>query len=87
MAVKNLIIQYCHYHLEDDQNTKDLETTNGWNGLYITNGKAIPITWEKNEYWGNTHYYDANGEEIQLNPGKTWVCMVIPAMTGEVTME
>lgn len=87
VAVKNIIVQYCHYHLEDDQNTKDVETTNGWNGFFITNGKAVPITWEKDEYWGNTHYYDANGDEIQLNPGKTWVCMVLPAMTGEITLE
>lgn len=87
VAVKNIIVQYCHYNLEWDNNTKDIHTTEGWYGVFITNGKAIPITWSKDEYWSNTHYYDQSGQEIQLNPGKTWVCMVLPSMTGEITLE
>ena len=87
VAVKNILVQYCEYNLEWDKDTKDIHTTGTGSGVFITNGKAVPITWEKPEYWGNTYYYDQNGEEIELNPGKTWVCIVLPSMTGEITLE
>ena len=45
-------------------------------GIYITNGQAIPVTWKKHTPWGPTYYYDSNGNEITLNTGKTWVCIV-----------
>ena len=31
-----------------------------------------------------THYYDENGNEITLNQGKTWVCIVRNAATNRV---
>ncbi len=50
-------------------------------GYYITNGQAIKITWDKpvtNEKldYDITRYYDENGDEIQINPGKTYICLV-----------
>ena len=48
----------------------------GGSGKYITEGQAIDITWKKDSEWEPTHYYDANGNEITLNPGKTWICII-----------
>ena len=48
----------------------------GGSGKYITEGQAIDITWKKDSEWEPTHYYDAGGNEITLNPGKTWICIV-----------
>ena len=47
-----------------------------FDGIYITDGKAIPITWEKDGEFGVTHYYDHDHNEIVLNQGKTWVCII-----------
>ncbi len=77
LAVKNIIIQntigesrdshdYKFFHVVDENKT----------GYYITNGKAIEITWNKYVDWDKTRYYDKNGNEITLNEGKTWVCIV-----------
>lgn len=77
LAVKNIIIQntigesrdakdYKFYHVVDENKT----------GYYITNGKAIEITWNKYVDWDKTRYFDKNGNEITLNEGKTWVCIV-----------
>lgn len=77
LAVKNIIIQntigesrdakdYKLYHVVDENKT----------GYYITNGKAIEITWNKYIDWDKTRYFDKNGNEINLNEGKTWVCVV-----------
>ena len=87
VAVKNIIVQYCAFHLEYDHDTKDIHTVDTGTGVFVTNGKYVPITWEKENYWENTHYYYDNGEEIQLNPGKTWVTIVLPSFTGGVVIE
>ncbi len=87
VAVKNIIVQYCGYNLEWDKNTKNIWTEGTSNGVYITNGKAIDITWRKDSYWDNTFLYDQDGNELKLNPGKTWYCIVLPKMTGEITVE
>lgn len=75
IAVKNIIIQYCaagYYASTDYRNINVHEDS--W-GYFITGGRAEDITWKKDGEFGVTHYYDASGEEIVLNPGKTWICI------------
>lgn len=77
LAFKNLIIQYVSYWTIDTKNgyqSMDIENSKG-EGLYITNGKAVPITWDKNEAAHEMHYYDANGELLNINPGKTYIAL------------
>ena len=45
-------------------------------GFFITGGQAIPISWEKDGEFGVTRYYDLEHNEIVLNQGKTWVCII-----------
>ena len=50
-------------------------------GWYISNGEAIRITWDKpctNEKldYDITRFYDENGDEIRINPGKTYIALV-----------
>lgn len=74
LTFKNILIQNCSWHYEPDNKYLYIDTESGGDGYYITDGKAIPVTWKKE---GNrTHYYDAGGNEIAMNPGKTWVCVV-----------
>ena len=42
-------------------------------GYFITGGKMIHCTWMKNADYEATRFFDDNGEEIRLNPGKTMV--------------
>lgn len=49
----------------------------GRDGYYITEGKAIEITWSKPSENGITHYYDkSTGEEIEINTGKTYITLI-----------
>lgn len=78
IAVKNLILQYCptaHYATTDYLNINVHDKSYG---CYATEGRAIPIQWTKDGEFGLTHYYDMENNEIILNQGKTWVC-IIPA--------
>lgn len=45
-------------------------------GYYAVNGKMIPITWKKGDLASPTQYFDANGNELVLNVGKTYIGIV-----------
>ncbi len=76
IAVKNIIIQNCVSSLMDSSNgTLDINYMSGGDGMYITNGRAVPVTWRRESADDITRYYDENGDEIVLNPGKTWVAV------------
>lgn len=77
LAFKNLIIQYVSYWTIDQKNgyqSMDIEDSKG-EGLYITDGKAVPITWDKKEASKEMHYYSEDGSLLTVNPGKTYVAL------------
>lgn len=79
LTTKNIIIQEAPvnaYYDEQDHDRTDVDITAGGNGWYITNGKAVPITWTCAGNGEVTHYYDLSGNEITLNQGKTWIDIV-----------
>lgn len=76
VAVKNVIFQYCQSGFYASTQYLNINVHTGEYGYYITDGKAIPITWEKDGEFGVTHYYDHDHNEIVLNQGKTWVCII-----------
>ena len=55
-------------------------------GYYITGGHAVPITWEKGDALDITNYYDASGNEITLNTGKTYIGFVATYRWEELIM-
>lgn len=77
LTCKNIIMQYCNYESYYGTEYLNIFTTGTGKGKYITNGKAIDITWKNDKEFGQTHYYDASGNEIKLNQGQTWVCIII----------
>jgi hypothetical protein len=84
LAVKNIILQNCSSYLKDESNgTLEIDYRSGGTGVYITEGKAIGITWSRASDYDITRYYDMDGNEIVLNPGKTWVEIVQSSKTGD----
>ena len=76
IAVKNILFQYCHWKYYEPSEYLDINVHTPNAGYYFTNGRGEMVTWEKDGALGVTHYYDKNGQEILLNPGKTWVCII-----------
>ncbi|MEG0804960.1 MAG: DUF3048 domain-containing protein [Lachnospiraceae bacterium] len=76
LTAKNIILQYSAIGYMDDHMSLKIDTRSGGKGLFVTAGKAIPITWSKDSEYGVTHYFDQQGVEITLNPGKTWILIV-----------
>lgn len=77
LAVKNVIFQYSDYENYDENGYLNVFAGNGGKMQYFTNGKMIEGTWKRAYEWGPEKYYDSEGNEITLNTGKTWVCVVL----------
>ncbi len=79
LTAKNIII--CHvrnYPLNDGQNKdrQEVDTVGSGKGYYVTNGKAIEITWSKSSRTAKTEYKDLEGNSLVINPGNTYIQMV-----------
>ncbi len=76
LTFKNLLVQSIHYEdLGEGYLAFQVHDTthDGW---FFTNGKGIHVTWKKTTDWGATRFYDDNGQEIQLNTGKTMIMVI-----------
>ena len=80
ITFKNIIIQYAVGRTLDGTAYQEYDVIGSGKGVYITNGKAIDITWKKTGDYLPTRYYDASGKEITLNTGKTMICVCPPDM-------
>lgn len=76
MCFKNLLIQSCGFTQYDEHGYMIFDCISRGYGYYITNGKALYVSWEKTSMTSPTRYYDAQGNEITLNTGKTYVGFV-----------
>lgn len=70
---KNIIVQKINHTICDDGKYWDLETVGSGTGYYITGGYAVPITWSKESRKARTVYRYADGTEIELSDGRTYV--------------
>lgn len=85
LAFKNIIFRVCDYSVFPDGKYLDVKTASyAGTGKYITNGKAIDITWKKEVEDGVVTYYDADGNELEINKGKTFVCIVLDDATEKM---
>ena len=77
LAFKNLLIQNARYVIFDENGYMMFHSIDyDREGYYITNGKAIPVTWSKADECSPTKYFDKDGNPITINTGKTYVALV-----------
>ncbi len=93
-SFKNVILQPCDYEpcregdMMDQNGYIQFNLIGSGEGYYITNGKAVPITWMKGSESSVTRYYlKSTGEEISLNTGKTYVAIIPSNYWDGVTVE
>ncbi len=74
LRFKNIIVQFVkEWNIDSNgYQTMELDDASG-EGYYITNGILTKITWKKNESTKFMRYYDADGKELTINPGKTMI--------------
>lgn len=88
LTFKNIIVQFVkEWDIDrNDYQTMELKDAGG-SGYYITNGRMVPITWKKNEKNRWMRYYDEAGNELTINPGKTYIAIFPDNRVKEVVVE
>lgn len=93
LTCDNILIQYSDVTLYEGTTYKKIDTitdgngNSGGRGKYITRGKAIDVTWQKDEPWGITHYITDDNQEVKLNTGVTWVEIVQDDRLEQITYQ
>lgn len=87
-TAKNIIVyDVSNYTINDGDNKgrQDINNIGSGTGYYITDGYAVPITWEKTSHSSQTVYKYADGKEITVNDGNTFI-QIYPKTTGKLTI-
>lgn len=73
VTTKNIIISFAKNTSIDSYGRQNIDNIKTLDGYYITNGKAIKIKCEKTSRSSQTVYKDLEGNEINVNDGKTFI--------------
>lgn len=72
-TAKNIIITPMKNYSYDSYGRQKLENITSGEGWFITDGYAVPITFEKTSRTSQTIYKYKNGKEIKVNDGNTYI--------------
>ena len=72
-TAKNIITYQLPTRTIDSKGRQEMNTVGAGKGFYITNGYAVPITWEKTSRASQTKYRYLDGKEINVNDGNTYI--------------
>ena len=87
LTFKNALLLDCDYEEITSANIQYHIVDNSGNGYYMTDGKMEPITWKKSGENGITHYYDANGKDLEMNRGKTYIGLICSDVWGDIGIQ
>ncbi len=76
IAVTNIFVIFAEIHMNADGYTIDAFLENGGTGYYVSDGKIVPITWTKPTPNDKITVYNEDGEEVEVNRGVSYVCVV-----------
>lgn len=68
-----IVVNIENYTTTEGDGRQALNNIGNGNGYFITNGYAVPITWEKSSQSNQTIYRYLDGEEITVNDGNTFI--------------
>ena len=76
LAFTNVIFQFIPGRVIDNKGRMEFDTVGSGKGIYFTGGKYVDITWKKDNLESPGLFYDTNGEQLVMNPGKTSICII-----------
>ena len=78
LSVKNILVQSTRVYVipGDDAGRRNVETVGRGEGVYISNGRAVPVTWERSDRKAQTVWRDEQGNTLTINPGNLWICVL-----------
>ncbi|MFW6280413.1 MAG: DUF3048 domain-containing protein [Halanaerobium sp.] len=79
LSAKNIIVQYVKTDVKDEEGRLEVDLDSGGKIELFRDGIVVEGSWERNSDY-KIDYYDDDGENIQINPGQTWI-QVVPRNT------
>lgn len=77
LTFTNVLLQDCSFHQYDKNGYLIYNCIDKFQfAYYCTEGKNISILWTKEGEGGVTRFFNASGEEIKINPGKTYIGII-----------
>ena len=86
IAVTNVFVLYVRVALADDNYRTDYFFEEGGSGYYICDGKIINVTWTKTDVHEPIKVYNEDGEEVEVNRGKSYICLVRSSNADKTTI-
>ena len=85
IEVKNLfVLRMPMRDLGGDLKLVEVDTTGTGEGYYFCGGKYVPITWQKDAYNAPITFYDANGSELSVARGQTFISVVTETASVDI---
>ena len=92
LSYENVIFQYNFWTQLDEKDYLAFDCHSGGSFQYFTHGKMVMGTWQReinedNYNMSAIRYYDSNGDELVINNGKTFVCVIQNTEVENVVLE
>ena len=71
----------------DEAGRLEVVTVGGGQGYYITNGERKVVNWSRDGKTSTMHIEYKNGDELILNSGKTFICVVDDSVASKIDFE
>lgn len=85
ISFTNVFVLYANIQPHGDT-TIDAYLEDGGEGWYVSGGRVIPITWSKNGPNDPIIVYNMNGEQLEVNRGRSYICIVDNDMENQTTI-
>lgn len=86
LAFDNVVLLYANVTLKPDGNCTDFDLSGG-EGYYCYGGKYQAITWEKGAAQDPLKLYDADGQELVVNTGKSYIAVISNAYRDTLVLD
>jgi len=89
LSVKNVLILFTEIDVipGDEAGRLTVGTVGSGQGYYITNGKRKVVNWSREDKTSTMHIEYRNGDELILNSGKTFICVVDNSVAKKIDFE
>ena len=73
LSFANLLFLQTEIKVIDSYGRLDVELTGEGSGWFVTGGRCVEITWQRDGLTSPFHYYLADGSELSLSPGHSYI--------------
>lgn len=86
LGYKNVLVLFTKVGMFDDNYRVYSELKEG-EGYYISNGKYVHILWKKGNAFDPIQIHTADGGNVKVNAGKTYVCITDKTLRSKTTVQ